>query len=444
MPFTRNLSHSALYKLEQYDETLADICKSSQDDAASSARSARSIDDTTYNPASVDNSYSSTTICSYDHHDLKQLECLGSGAYCRVSKVRASNSCQEVMAKKTIDPARLSCRRDLDFAAEELANEAKVLSDLDHENIIKLRGVSAERFSESFVSGKGGYFLVMDMLSETLHDRLDRERNECKDSDKMSAKTKAFSFFRKSNAPAKPQVSVQKQLHNRVEETALGIARGMKYLHSKDIVLRDLKPDNIGFENSSYDVVKLFDFGMASKVEDCDPDEICGSPRYMAPEVMTGDGYTLAVDVYSFGVILYELCSLKKPYEVTFDKIQRKLNRRKRNRSKSRNESILEFYQTVVDNELQPYDNLEDEICCPKLRSLIEACCRHDPTQRPSFEHIEGRLVEIFYPELFAPDHGEEEENESRESTGKRSSVSIEFDSDCEILTTNNDQQQQR
>ena len=100
MPFTRNLSHSALYKLEQYDETLADICKSSQDDAASSARSARSIDDTTYNPASVDNSYSSTTICSYDHHDLKQLECLGSGAYCRVSKVRASNSCQEVMANR--------------------------------------------------------------------------------------------------------------------------------------------------------------------------------------------------------------------------------------------------------------------------------------------------------------------------------------------------------
>ena len=60
-----------------------------------------------------------------------------------------------------------------------------------------------------------------------------------------------------------------------------------------------------------------------------------GTLRYMAPEVMTGDGYTLAVDVYSFGVILYELCSLKKPYEVTFDKIQRKLNRRKRNRSKT-------------------------------------------------------------------------------------------------------------
>lgn len=442
MPFTRKISHSALYKLEQYDETLADICQSSQHDAASSAHS---IDDT-YNPASIDNSFSSTTICSYDHHDLKQLECLGSGAYCRVSKVRASNNTsEEVMAKKTIDPARLSCRQDLNVAAEELANEAKMLSGLDHENIIKLRGVSSERFSESFVSGKGGYFLVMDMLSETLHDRLDRERNECKHKafDKTSAQKKAFAFFRKSNTPTKPQVSVQKQLHNRIEETALGIARGMKYLHSKDIVLRDLKPDNIGFENSTYDIVKLFDFGMASKVQDCDPNETCGSPRYMAPEVMTGDGYTFAVDVYSFGVILYELCSLKKPYDVTFDKIQRKLNRRKRHRrSKSRNESILEFYQTVVDHELRPYDNLEDEICCPKLRSLIEACCKHDPTQRPSFEHIHGRLVEIFYPELFAPDHEDEEENEARESTGKRSSVSIEFDSDCEILTTNNDPQQ--
>lgn len=434
MPFTRKLSHTALYKLEQYDETLADICQSSHHDAASSAHS---IDDT-YNPASIDNSYSSTTICSYDHHDLKQLEHLGSGAYCTVNKV-TNSSCPEAMAKKTIDPNRLRCRRDLDFAAGELANEAKILAGLDHDNIIKLRGVSNEKFSQSFVSGKGGFFLVMDMLNESLRDRLDRERTESKhkNSDNSIAKKKAFSFFRKSTAACtKSQTSPRKQLHNRVEETALGIARGMKYLHSKDIVLRDLKPDNIGFENSTYDVVKLFDFGMASKVQDCDPNEICGSPRYMAPEVMTGEGYTLAVDVYSFGVILYELCSLNKPYEVTFDKIQRKLKRRRRNRSKSRNESILEFYQTVVDHELRPYDNLEDEICCPKLCCLIEACCQHDPTQRPSFDYIESRLVEIFYPELFAPDHIEEE-NENRESTGKRSSVSIEFDSDCEILANN-------
>ena len=53
-------------------------------------------------------------------------------------------------------------------------------------------------------------------------------------------------------------------MRNRVEGPALGIARGMAYLHSRGIALRDLKPDNIGFDES--DTVKLFDFGMARKV----------------------------------------------------------------------------------------------------------------------------------------------------------------------------------
>merc|ERR1712110_907489 len=61
------------------------------------------------------------------------------------------------------------------------------------------------------------------------------------------------------------------RMYERVENVALGIAKGMEYLSSKNIVLRDLKPGNVGFDEDSFDDVKLFDFGMARKVEDCDP-----------------------------------------------------------------------------------------------------------------------------------------------------------------------------
>merc|ERR1719223_2181950 len=98
----------------------------------------------------------------------------------------------------------------------------------------------------------------------------------------------------------------------------------MEYMHSRGIVLRDLKPGNVGFDERT-GTVKLFDFGMARPVRDCDPNELCGSPKYMAPEIMSkmlcgggGDDneglYSLGVDVYSFGVVLYELCSLHVPF----------------------------------------------------------------------------------------------------------------------------------
>ncbi len=356
-------------------------------------------------------------------------------------------SSPDIFAQKSIDARRLRSRYDLNCAAAELANEAKILSILDHENIIKLRGVSAEKFSESFVSGNGGYFLLMDILNETLRDRLNKDIKMGKEESRRISKKSFTGFFRSckgSDNINKEKFQECQRLYNRIDDTVLGIARGMKYLHSKNIVLRDLKPENIGYENNLdglYDndegfqesIVKLFDFGMAAKVEDCDPNEICGSPRYMAPEVMSGKGYSLAVDAYSFGVILYELCSLKRPFEETFQKAQRKANRRRKRGAKS---TIQDFYNAVLEQKIKPTDNLEHEVCCPKLCKVIEACWDHNPTKRPTFDDILARLVEIFLSDLFA-DHScspsDDLENlRGRDCTGRRS-ISIEFDScfDC-------------
>jgi len=248
----------------------------------------------------------------------------------------------------------------------------------------------------------------------------------------------------------------QQALHERIEETAMGIAKGMVYLHSRNIILRDLKPANIGYDENVYENVydsnnvekglqqnklRLFDFGMAQKLEECDPSEICGSLRYMAPEVMAGKGYSLGVDVYSFGVILFEICSLQVPFadhEKRKKKTERKFsssnllrkvsssaNLLRKNSSKSsllsnddNNKSsnppihhgaslsltlavekrmISDFHKSLsFYGPLKTNEDLEKLIPCPRIRILIEECLDDDPNNRPSFQNILSRLSVIF------------------------------------------------
>jgi serine/threonine-protein kinase len=95
--------------------------------------------------------------------------------------------------------------------------------------------------------------------------------------------------------------------------TALQIARALEYIHSRKIIHRDIKPDNVHIGANG--VVKLMDFGIA-KTEGLQMTRagyVLGTPYYMAPEQVTGQGVTEQVDVYSFGVVLYELLAGTKP-----------------------------------------------------------------------------------------------------------------------------------
>jgi len=100
---------------------------------------------------------------------------------------------------------------------------------------------------------------------------------------------------------------------------ALQIAAAMKYLHSHSIMFRDLKPANIGFDVRGD--VKLFDFGLARVMSESGDSNIdvydmsgAGSPRYMAPECLSGSAYNMKADVYSFAVVLWEILSGRTPY----------------------------------------------------------------------------------------------------------------------------------
>jgi serine/threonine protein kinase len=146
-------------------------------------------------------------------------------------------------------------------------------------------------------------------------------------------------------------------------------ARGMSWLHSRNpvIIHRDLKPENILIDNSG--AVKVADFGLSlvkdhSKQEAEEMRKIRGSPAFMSPEALLGQELTPKTDVYSFGMILWELVSDKSPYD---------------------------------DLRIESFEQLIDVICVrkirekvpahlpPTLRQLIESCWQSDPSHRPSF-----------------------------------------------------------
>ena len=95
--------------------------------------------------------------------------------------------------------------------------------------------------------------------------------------------------------------------------TAVQIARALEYVHRAKIIHRDIKPENVHINNAG--VVKLMDFGIA-KTEDLSVTRtgyVLGTPHYMAPEQVTGVKLTEQVDMYAFGILLYELLMGQKP-----------------------------------------------------------------------------------------------------------------------------------
>lgn len=96
------------------------------------------------------------------------------------------------------------------------------------------------------------------------------------------------------------------------------IMNGLKYMHSLGIVHRDLKPQNILIKSEGDNkIIKIADFGFARFLKDTQTAEtICGSPLYMSPEILKCQRYSDNTDIWSFGIILYELITGNIPYIV--------------------------------------------------------------------------------------------------------------------------------
>lgn len=120
------------------------------------------------------------------------------------------------------------------------------------------------------------------------------------------------------------------------------------------------KPDNIGFDVNGN--VKIFDFGFARDINTLDKKDQAGTIRYMAPECIMYKGTTLASDVYSFAVLLWQICTLKVPYSLY--------------------KSELAFTIKVVGDGIRPSRKF---IYSKTLRGLLSHCWDSNPTRRPNF-----------------------------------------------------------
>ncbi|KAH7715776.1 RAF protein [Aphelenchoides avenae] len=166
------------------------------------------------------------------------------------------------------------------------------------------------------------------------------------------------------------------------------ISQGMEYLHSKGVIHRDLKTNNIFLTEGAS--VKIGDFGLATvktRWENGQGGELkaipTGSILWMAPEVIrmrTTNPHSTASDVYSFGVCLYELLSSRLPYD--------HINNR---------DQILFMVGSGV---LRPnMEHIRNDVP-HALRTLLEQCVEYEPEKRPEFSEIYELLDGIRLPKL--------------------------------------------
>lgn len=245
---------------------------------------------------------------------------LGSGSFGKVYKV-IKNDTKRVYAIKQLNKQFLISQKQIKYAI----GECKILRYLRHPFIISM--------SYAFQTPKNLY-MVLEL---------------CPNGDLMTHLSERSRF---AESVAKFYIA----------ETILAV----EYLHSLDIVYRDLKPENILLDRAGH--VRLADFGLAKEnVNPLNPAmSFCGSPAYLAPEMLSKSGSEKSADVYGIGAILYELLTGLPPFY---------------------SDNIKELFRNIKNGMLQFPKTVR-----PEAQDLMRKLMNKDPTKRPSISQVKHHV----------------------------------------------------
>ncbi len=153
----------------------------------------------------------------------------------------------------------------------------------------------------------------------------------------------------------------------------LQVAQGLEYAHSKGVIHRDVKPGNVRILPDGS--VKLLDFGVAKLMHEesvlTRTGMTLGTAAYVSPEQILGRPMDVRSDVFSFGVLAYELLALERPFHGA---------------------SSIDVLHQIVDSEPRPIEELSPD--CPEvLRRIVARCLEKEPDRRfQGFGEVIGEL----------------------------------------------------
>ncbi len=148
------------------------------------------------------------------------------------------------------------------------------------------------------------------------------------------------------------------------------ICLALKHVHDRKIIHRDLKAQNIFLTRNN--IVKLGDFGIA-RFLNCTVENaktMVGTPYYLSPEIIENQPYNFKSDIWSLGVLLYEMCSLKPPF----------------------NAESLQFLALKI---VRGFYNDIPEQYSSDLKLLIQRMLKVNPRERPSVHEILRRKLKL-------------------------------------------------
>ncbi|MFP5503407.1 MAG: serine/threonine-protein kinase, partial [Candidatus Sericytochromatia bacterium] len=178
------------------------------------------------------------------------------------------------LKKLLLDPRLTDAERQPQL--KQLLREAQLASSLVHPHIISV--------FDHFIEDGDGYIVMEWLEGKNLRELLD----------------------------AKTQLTFEQ-----IKSIAQQVGEALQYAHSQGVVHRDIKPENIIYHQGQATVL---DFGIAhttDRAQTADIQKTAGTARYMAPEVLAGSEIDVRADIFSLGVVLYELITCQYPYEAS-------------------------------------------------------------------------------------------------------------------------------